>query len=61
MEAKYRKVNTKSGVLTAILIKDDISNGYTAFFKEKPSIISEGDTIKETIDSLKNILEMVAE
>lgn len=33
--------------LTAIFIKEEESDGYSAFFKEYPGVISQGETIEQ--------------
>lgn len=54
------KVYTAVGLLTAVLVKD-IENGYTIFFKEKEwdNLISEGQTIDDSITNLLNLFDVV--
>ena len=42
--------------LDVILVEDKKDGGYTAFFKEFPFIVVEGNTIDEAKTSLKNTL-----
>lgn len=62
------KIQTEIGELTGVFAQDPIDimhNTYTAWFKEKPGCIVEGNSVNQCIDelhlSLKVILEMEAE
>jgi len=54
-------METKKLSLTCIMIKDPKLGGYTAFFKQFPNIISEGETTDEAIDNLMNAIHDVFE
>lgn len=43
--------------LNVIMIKDPKIGGYTAFFKQLPDIISEGETQKKAVDNLIEALK----
>lgn len=45
-KAIYKIINGKLG--EEIYIKDEKTDGYTGYFKEFPSLLSKGNTIKET-------------
>jgi predicted RNase H-like HicB family nuclease len=47
--------------LTAIFVKDPNSKGYTAFFAQFPTIISEGDTIEMATQNLFSLVQEVFE
>lgn len=51
-------INSKFS-LTSILVEDKKTKGFTAFFKQFPDIITEGDTIKEAITNLVHALSDV--
>jgi len=56
--------NMKRGVfpslpLTLILVEDPKIGGYTAFFKQFPNIIAEGDTDEEATSNLMNTVHDV--
>ena len=57
------KVYSEIGLLTAILVKDQKIGGYTIFFKEKEwdNLISEGETIEDSITHLLDLLHTVIE
>ena len=57
------KVYTEVGVLTAILVKDAKQSGYTVFFKEKEwdNLITQGETIEDSITHLFELLNTVTE
>lgn len=47
--------------LTAILIKDPASNGYTSYFAQFPDITAEGDDENSAIDNLLSLSKSVFE
>jgi len=47
--------------LTAIMVKDPNIGGFTAFFKQFPEIIAEGDTDGEALQNLMNAVYDVFE
>lgn len=44
-----------------ILVKDDKTKGFTAFFKQFPDVIAEGDTEKQALSNLFRTLATVLE
>lgn len=53
------KLQTEIGEMTAIFVQDILSTDYTAWFKEKPNVIAQGENISEAIESLHKILNMI--
>jgi hypothetical protein len=55
------KVLTPVGLLTVVLVLDEKQGGYTAFFKEKEwdNLITEGNTIDDSITNLLDLLNVV--
>jgi len=49
-------MKTKNLSLDCIMVEDPKIGGYTAFFKQFPNIISEGETVKEAKDNLINAI-----
>ena len=47
--------------VTVIFVKDEIDNGYTAFFAQFPNIISEGKDENEATDNLFKLVKEVFE
>ncbi|MGI4884298.1 MAG: type II toxin-antitoxin system HicB family antitoxin [Janthinobacterium lividum] len=47
--------------LTAVLIRDDESQGFTAFFEGMPEATAEGDTEQEALDNLVETFNLVME
>jgi predicted RNase H-like HicB family nuclease len=45
--------------LTLILVEDSKLGGYTAFFRQLPDIISQGETEKEALQNLMNTVHDV--
>jgi len=45
--------------LTIIMVKDPNTGGFTAFFKQFPEIIAEGDSDKDVIKNLMNAVHDV--
>lgn len=45
--------------LTAIFVEDNKTGGYTAFFKEIPEIVAQGNTIDEAEEMMFRLLPMV--
>ena len=49
---KYFKPDRGKPSLNAVYMKDDETGGYTTFFKEYPSVISQGKTKSEALINL---------
>ncbi|HPM02811.1 MAG TPA: hypothetical protein PK816_11715, partial [Candidatus Cloacimonadota bacterium] len=54
-----KTLKSKMFSLNAILVEDPKLGGFTAFFKQFPNIISEGETEEEAIQNLLNALHDV--
>jgi predicted RNase H-like HicB family nuclease len=54
-----KTLKSKMFSLVAILVEDPTLGGYTAFFKQFPNIISEGETEDEAIQNLLNAIHDV--
>jgi predicted RNase H-like HicB family nuclease len=54
-----KALKSKMFSLDAILVEDPTLGGYTAFFKQFPNIISEGETEEEAIQNLLNAIHDV--
>lgn len=53
--------STKSNTLsfTGILVQDEKTKGFTAFFKQFPNVIAEGDTEDQAMENLISTLRIV--
>lgn len=40
-------------ILTAVIIKDEATGGYTGFYEEYPGAIAEGETEEDVLEELK--------
>lgn len=47
-----KTLNEMKFSLVAVLVEDETSGGYTAFFKQFPEVIAQGTTIDDAIDKL---------
>jgi predicted RNase H-like HicB family nuclease len=54
-----KTLKSKMFSLDAILVEDPTLGGFTAFFKQFPNIISEGETEEEAIQNLLNAIHDV--
>ncbi len=58
---KQEKESKKVIDITAILIQDTLSKGYTAYFAEFPEAIAQGETVEEAklnlLDAFQSIME----
>lgn len=52
---------TKSISLTAILVRDHKTGGYTSFFAQFPNIIAEGDNEEQAEENLFRLVKTVFE
>lgn len=55
-KTRLLKMKTKNLSFMCIMVKDPKVGGYTAFFKQLPHIIAEGETTEEAFDNLINAM-----
>lgn len=58
------KLQTQIGELTAVFVCEPANcwkDSYTAWFKEKPSVVTQADSVQEAIDNLHDGLKLILE